>query len=565
MGIKHFFNWFRTTYNHHIDTLYGTQSPGDRVETLALDLNGIFHPATQKAFGYGAHAPDRVSFGPPKTFRQQQARAFREILGTIDGLVARVRPTKRLLLCVDGVAGSAKMAQQRQRRFRREVDTACDFDSNAITPGTEFMHSLEQFLLGVIGSRWSTLEVVFSGEKVPGEGEAKIFQYLRESPRPERVCVVGMDADLVMLALCAAERHAIWIFRQDSWDANKVHWMDVSSIAREMQVPVEDFVFLCFLVGNDFLPPVPGLEIKSDGIDILLRMYREACPDGIVDSKTKIPCFKSVQRLFRKMLEQHIDGDLLHLKYRKRSMYHRFPALEESCCETHVDMREFRERYYAAKLPGCDPVAVSAEYLRGLQWVIQYYTLGMPCWSWRYPYYYAPLLVDLADPSVACPDRRFPESAPCDPFLQLLSVLPPSSARLLPPELGKIMETQEWFPESFQLDFDGKKQDWEAIALLPWVDPEQLREAYGQALPTVRREHLERNRQRGWMVFPKKSLKTAIRSENDNTRSTIQSPPIPRGHHRVSEATTCRGARAAPGARRPRVPRSRAGRHFRAT
>ena len=38
---------------------------------------------------------------------------------------------------------------------------------------------------------------------------------------------------------------------------------------------IDDFILLCFLVGNDFLPHLPGFNIYSGGIDILLNFYKK--------------------------------------------------------------------------------------------------------------------------------------------------------------------------------------------------------------------------------------------------------------------------------------------------
>jgi 5'-3' exoribonuclease 1 len=152
----------------------------------------------------------------------------------IDEVVHTIKPRKVLLLAVDGVAPRAKMNQQRARRFRsaRDAQTLKEkliaagknapdlFDSNAISPGTNFMAELCSQLHFFVKYKVNTDpmyrcldKVVLSDGQVPGEGEHKMMDYVRNlrlSPdyNPNtRHCFYGSDADLIMLSLLTHEPH----------------------------------------------------------------------------------------------------------------------------------------------------------------------------------------------------------------------------------------------------------------------------------------------------------------------------------------------------------------------
>lgn len=63
---------------------------------------------------------------------------------------------------------------------------------------------------------------------------------------------------------------------------------------------VDDFVFLCFLVGNDFLPHLPSLQIREGALDAIMVIYKNLLPklSGFLTDKGKI-VYGNVDLIFK--------------------------------------------------------------------------------------------------------------------------------------------------------------------------------------------------------------------------------------------------------------------------
>ncbi len=289
----------------------------------------------------------------PKT---EQAM-FEAIGEYVERLVNVIRPRQLLYMAIDGVAPRAKMNQQRSRRFKtaREMaehakikhrveeevrqrggsvpsSSSSGFDSNVITPGTEFMDRLAQYLSDFVMQKqntspsWRSMQVVLSVADAPGEGEHKIMEYIRRARQAPgynpniRHVLHGLDADLIMLGLATHEAH-FTILREEVLTpremklrqrrgeaAEEVYYsgdtkiplkplymlhiatlreylhaefsamQDRMPFAFDLERVIDDFIFLCFFVGNDFLPHLPSLSIREGAVDLLINLYKQVLP-----------------------------------------------------------------------------------------------------------------------------------------------------------------------------------------------------------------------------------------------------------------------------------------------
>jgi 5'-3' exonuclease len=129
---------------------------------------------------------------------------------------------------------------------------------------------------------------------------------------------------------------------------------------------------------------------------------------------------------------------------------------------------------------------VCQSYLEGVHWVITYYKKGVPDLKLYYPYDYAPPATEIINYISKFVFPKYNRNTyALLPFQQLLCVLPPKSAKLLPEPLNKLITDddspiKDFYPEKFEIDLAGKKNDWQGIVILPIISPEIIVNEYAK-------------------------------------------------------------------------------------
>lgn len=537
--------------------------------SLLIDLNGIIHQAAARVYSYGdkynRETAEQLYFSKDADSKYYPM-VFEEVMTDIKRLVSKVDPSSILGIAVDGVVPAAKMSQQRARRYSAALNRAIKnsnyvkaisenkeykdevpsiFDSNNITPGTNFMFALDKFLTDWFNNHQSGRRsdlpstVHYSSHLGQGEGEHKIAEWIRSKSiqSKEPIIVYGSDADLIII-LSLTDVDNIYIYREDttpgrepqtdiiSIDAfkNYIEEMLPSKEMKEMisknpsyrQNLYQDFALLVSFIGNDFLPHYPGFYDIEVAIDFLFKAYQE---NGTF--LTDIEVLRSAESsLYGKHVGKILWDNLFNLL---RILYQREEALiKAAAIETaeykhpqttfvrsggaKLDFKQFVIEWHnkillpitneGKELVTAYNINVTTDskyindlidnYLDGLQWVLSYYTQGanVISWDWVYKYDHSPLFIDIItrlnnrlNSESTMPLVMSNTQTRIYPIHQLLSVIPPPplSREIIPEEWVKLVTypngiISDMCPMLFEYDYDGKRNDRDAIPLLPKID-----------------------------------------------------------------------------------------------
>jgi 5'-3' exonuclease len=570
MGVPGFFGWLIKNYK---EKKFIVKELPNKAKVLYIDSNCLFHPQCFKILDHFPNVTDSEKL---------ENYMFKRIMNYINYLVGYVDP-EIVYISVDGVAPLAKISQQRKRRFKSIEDNLAreaiktkykkDFNNSwsnvKITPGTKFMENLHVKLDTMFKQKSkeanNKVKYIYSSYHTPGEGEHKILNDIRyrtkhTENKDDIYVIYGLDADLFFLSL-ASQKENIYLLRESSHLDNKTNnhelFDPVDDVAEDLKFVsidltkecyniqinkiinkkiassdnkelktenvnfINDFIFLCYLLGNDFLPHLPSIDIKKNGLDFLLDCYSETFINTnglnlifLKDRHYKINyivltellrlCSLKESFYFSKILPEHLES-VLKRKCPSDDDYQKEIWDLDNLRNIHIDdviklgvgkPEEWKFRYYShyfkdvtfdnIRDDNCKNLIkdLCYNYFEGLEWVTKYYFEGCKSWQWQYKWTHSPFVSDLYFYlKHNFVQIKFSKDEPLNPCVQLLSVLPPSCYKELPKKYQKLVTSKDspiidMFPEPkyIEVDYIYKEQLFQCIPMIPYLDVDRIKE-----------------------------------------------------------------------------------------
>lgn len=567
MGVPGFFAWLVRNYDQKKVIL--SELPDEaRADYLFLDSNCFLHPQHFALLAFYEKTNKSM------TRDQLVTKMINRCLSYLDFLADYVDPKVKVVVSIDGVAPMAKMSQQRVRRFKsmyddklkREIRANCkvtlanEWSNTVITPGTEDMERLHNAIIKHINTR-KDMRFEYSSYHTQGEGEHKIMEEIRKFPKDKDIIIViyGLDADLIFLSKALNRKH-VYLLRESAnlgkfGKRNKVNYdmtidpvieveeeleyisidatkdslfaLFTKMVSRQKEAlkltedhinkdnVVNDFIVLCFLLGNDFLPHIPSIDISKGGLDLLFDGYIKTyimLRTHLVNITPTIDINMIFFEELLKFLSKREDYYFQQLlpEHAEKSKNRRVPVCKTRCEQKIANLdamvgfkslpdpirfgqghpSQWKSRYYETyfNAPDHQDTLVNflcKNYLDGLVWTLKYYFTGCQSWSWFYPRLHAPFVSDLyyflKDTKFDMNKVEFEDLGPSKPFEQLLAVLPPTCYHLLPNSYQHLMQAgspiEDFYPNEFEIDYHGKDIFWKCIPRITTVDVRRLRAA----------------------------------------------------------------------------------------
>lgn len=571
----------------------------NRVDYLYIDCNCLMHPQCFKILGLHPDEADQS-----KLFELMCSRilAFLDYLESlvkptvlmyiaIDGIAPLAKMSQQRLRRM--YEDNYKSILMRKHNIKHNSS----WSNIVITPGTEFMYNLHNRIRAHYDKKSKTkrCSYAYSSYMTPGEGEHKILQHIKKHIKiGAPIVIYGLDADLIFLAMSSQYPNIYLLREADQINQDNVDKDDPSNVAELMlyldidatkhainlqfngeldkfgqiyddpfaselkptvmpnkashqnnQVYrfdfINDYIFICYFLGNDFLPHLPSIDIKINGMSAVIDAYISVVQKKadtmikIVDNKVRIDTvflYEFIKLLadqeeyyFQSVLPDHMN------RMRNRRCYETekykidvwyvenlFSTLDKKGNLSKLRLKDpiklgqpdwkyrYYEHYFHTDYRQQEMIdRICENYVDGLYWVAKYYFEECPTWRWQYKYSHAPFLSDIASylQKIVKPDAHhtsdtsslnivefdieFEFEPQVDMYTQLVSVIPQRHSHILPSNLRCLSssadsEVIDMYPITYPLDMAGKTILYKCLPHVPYLDIERIENAIQRAV-----------------------------------------------------------------------------------
>lgn len=527
MGVPAYFSYL---IRNHTDMLIKLINFKKQINNLYFDSNSIIYDSLREI--------DKLYMIDLTSDEKFEEELIKSVCEKLEMYIKEIQPNKTVYIAFDGVAPVAKLEQQRTRRHKSMLEKKImekiegkkeRWNKTAITPGTYFMKKLNNYIKQHFKTpkKFDVENIIISGSDERGEGEHKLFQYVRDNKNKhhkEVTVVYGLDADLIMLCLNHLRiSKNIYLYRETpefvksiskQIDPNCTYLLDIPFLSQRIIFEMNnlkkpsnsqetnklyDYIFLCFFLGNDFMPHFPSVNIRTNGIDIMLNAYKATIANTNTNlTNGKIIYWKNVNKLISFLADNEYDNLIREYKIRekmekrliksetiedKKQRYLNIPIKNREI-EKYINPYEsfWQNRYYTSLFNNDATFdlkkKVSLNFMEGLEWVMNYYSVGCIDWSWHYKYSYPPLLKDLIKfvPKWNSIMIQNGSNKSVTPEVQLAYVLPLESLNLIPNGIGcKLLKSKaHYYTSEYNLKWSFCKYIWESHMDLPYIDINEL-------------------------------------------------------------------------------------------
>ena len=504
MGIPYYFSYL---IKNHSLIISNIKYLNNNIHNLFLDCNSLIY--------------DSLNFNNYQSVQQFENYIIANVISKIEAIITAINPSENVYIAFDGVPPFAKISQQKNRRYKtayqnKVFNKEVKWDTCAITPGTLFMNTLNNVITSHFknklhyNSHNKPVNFILSLSNESGEGEHKIFDYIRQSATIKYTnnVIYGMDADLIMLSLNHL-RYAqhLYLYRETpvfinsldkSLNENEKYIININLLgsviykeitddiimssdtpawlkdadlvldlsfniihSAEFHNKIEDYIFICFLLGNDFLPHFPALNIRLNGFTVLLELYKKLFKSNEFLTANNSINWHNFKKYIKNIAEheetfikeiytiRETQGRKFYPENSTEEIEFKFTAMPS--WDRNIELfinpyeEEWRHRYYYSlfsinsnNVDYSNKIeSVCTNYLETLQWVYYYYSASCKNWTHYYKYNYPPLLSDLYS-HIPYFNSEFifkENNNILDEKLLLCHVLPINSLHLLPDKL----------------------------------------------------------------------------------------------------------------------------------